>query len=163
MPRSPGTEDAQRINEFFAGTCERIGDLGRGRMRDLTVNNAIRFELTKLGSENLFANAWKKLAKLGEAFRIETQMPDGQDLPFTANGIDGSLNGATVMISQEASILTKKCVLPGGYEMVIPFGQMKKTGHTEESAACLLEETESDFDYGGERHGRKNGAGGSCT
>src|SRR5450631_2356267 len=34
MPRSPGTEDAQRINEFFAGTCERIGDLGRGRMRD---------------------------------------------------------------------------------------------------------------------------------
>jgi hypothetical protein len=157
MPRSPGTEDAQRINEFFAGTCERIGDLGRGRMRDLTVNNAIRFELTKLGSENLSLTSGRSLRSWAK------RLPDGEDLPFTANGIDGSLNGAIVMISQEASLLTKKCVLPGGYEMVIPFGQMEKTGHAAVSAVCRQEEKESDFDYGGERHGRKNGAGGSCT
>ena len=65
------------LDEFFAGTCERIGDLGRRRMRDLTTDDAVRFELAELGGQDFFADTGKELAKFGETFRTEAQMPDG--------------------------------------------------------------------------------------
>ncbi len=126
IPGTPGAEAAHGFDEFFAGAGEGVGDLGRRRVRDLTTDDAVRFELTKLRGQDLFADAWKKLTKLGEALRLEPQMPNGEDLPFAADGVDGSLYRAAVMILQEASGLTKMCVRPCGYQIVIPFGQVKE-------------------------------------
>lgn len=38
---------------------------------------------------------------MGKTLWMEAQMPDGQDFPFPADCIDGSLHGATVVIFQE--------------------------------------------------------------
>src|SRR4029077_9256393 len=98
MARAPGAEDAHGLDELLAGTGKRVGDLGRGRVRHLAIDDAVRFELTELSRQDFFADTWEKFAKLGEALGTEAQMPDGQDLPFPADGIDGSLHGAAVMV-----------------------------------------------------------------
>ena len=125
MSRSPPTQDAHGLDELLTGTCERVGDLGWRGVGDLTTDDAVRFELTKLRCQDFFADSRKKLAKLRVPFRTEAQMPDRQDLPFPADCIDDSLYRATVVIFQEPSILTKKCVLLNEYQMVIPFGQWR--------------------------------------
>ena len=112
MARAPGAEDAHGLDEFLAGTGKRVGDLGRRRVRNLATDETVCFELTKLSCQDFFADAREKFAKLGEALGTEAQMPDGQDLPFPADGIDGSLYGAAVMVLQTPSRLTKMCVLP---------------------------------------------------
>jgi len=100
------------LDEFPTGTGERVRDLGRRRVPSLAADDAVCFELTKLSRQDFLADARQKFAKLGEALGTEAQMPDGQDLPFPADGIDGSLHGATVMVFQEPSSLTKMCVPP---------------------------------------------------
>ena len=112
MARAPGAEDAHGFDEFLTSAAKRVGDLWRRRVRHLATDDAVRFELTELGRQDFFADTWEKLAKLGEALGTEAQMPDDQNLPFPADGIDGSLHGATVMVLQKPSGLTKMCVLP---------------------------------------------------
>jgi len=107
MSRAPGAELAQNPNEFFARRTERIGDLGRRRTRAFAKNDAIVFELTKLRGEHLFAYTRKESAKLGEARGTEAQVPEGQNFPFTANSIDGSLDGAAEVVFQEDPPLQK--------------------------------------------------------
>ena len=128
MSCAPATEIAHRLDKFLTRASERVSDLGRGRGRDPTADDAVRFELTKLRGQNFFADAGKKVAKLGEAFRIEAQMPNGEHLPFSADGVDGSLHRATVVSFQKASGLTKMCVLPGPHQIVIPFGRRSESG-----------------------------------
>src|ERR1700730_8012858 len=82
MSRAPGAEDAHGLDEFLAGTGKRVGDLRRRRVRNLTTDNAVCFELTELSRQDFFADAREKFAKLGEALGTEAQMPDGRDLPF---------------------------------------------------------------------------------
>lgn len=71
MSRAPRAEDAQGIYKLFAGTGQGVRDLGWRRVRDLTTNDAVRFELTKLGGQYLFAHTRQKVAKLGEPFWIK--------------------------------------------------------------------------------------------
>jgi hypothetical protein len=112
MASTPGAEDAHRLDKFFAGTGEGVGDLGRRGVRDPASDDAVSFKLAELGGQHFLADAQEKLAKFGEAFRAEAQMPDGENLPFAADGIDGSLHRAIVMIFHGPSRLTKMCVLP---------------------------------------------------
>jgi len=114
MAGSPGAEDAHRLDEFLAGTGEVIGDLGRRGGRDLATDDAVSFKLAELGGQDFFADTREKFPKFGEAFRAEAQMPDSEDLPFAADGIDSSLHGAAVMVFHWPSRLTKMCVLPAG-------------------------------------------------
>jgi hypothetical protein len=72
---------------------------------DLAADDAVCFELAKLSRQDFFADSGQKFAKLSEALGTEGQMPDGQDLPFSADGIDGSLHRATVMVLQDPSSL----------------------------------------------------------
>jgi hypothetical protein len=128
MARSPGAEDGHGLEEFFAGAGKRVGDLRRRRVRNLAADDAVSLELTKLSRQDFFADARQKFAKLGEALGAEAQMPDGQDLPFSADGIDGSLYGATVMVLQEPSGLTKMCVLPEGTRWLYHSSRRRKAG-----------------------------------
>ena len=57
MFRAPGAEIGQRLHEFFARYGKRVGNLGRGRVRGFSVDDAIRLELTKLGCEDFLADA----------------------------------------------------------------------------------------------------------
>jgi len=107
VSRAPIAELLQNLNEFLAGRTERVRDLGRRRTRAFPKDDAVAFELTKLRGEHLFADTRKKSAKLGEARRAEAQVPKGQNFPFTANSIDGSLDRAAVMVFQEDSPLQK--------------------------------------------------------
>src|ERR1700730_1156754 len=50
----------------------------------------------------------------------------GEDLPLAADGIDGSLHRAAVMIFQGASRLTRMCVLPAGSRWLYHCGEVKK-------------------------------------
>jgi hypothetical protein len=128
MAGAPGAEDTHGINEFFAGAGERISDLRRRGVGNFAMDNAVVFELAELRGEDFFAHAGKKIAKFCEAFRAEAQIPDGEDLPLAADGIDGSLHRAAVMIFQGASRLTRTCVLPAGSRWLYHCGEVKKIG-----------------------------------
>src|SRR5580700_1104738 len=82
-------------------------------------------------------------------------MPDGQDLPFPAYGIDGRLHGAPVMVFQKASRLTKMCVLPENTRWLYHAGGRKIR------RTVAIPRRRNDFDYRGKRDRRQSGAGGS--
>src|ERR1035438_2244684 len=112
MAGTPRAENTHGFDKFFAATGEGVRNLGRRGVRDRATNDPVSFKFAELGGQHFFADAQKELAKFGETFWAETQMPDGEDLPFAANGIDGCLHGATVVIFHWPSRLTKKYVLP---------------------------------------------------
>jgi hypothetical protein len=135
MARSPGAEDGHGLDEFLAGTGKRVGDLRRRRVRNLAADDAVSLELTKLSRQDFFADARQKFAELGEALGAEAQMPYGQNLPFPADGINRSLYGATVMVLQEPSGLTKMCVLPEGTRWLYHSSRSKNLVHGRECRA----------------------------
>jgi hypothetical protein len=114
MAGPPGAQHAHGLDEFLAGIGEGVRNLGRRGTRDLATDNPVSFEFAKLRGQHLFTDTQKKSAKFGEASRAEAQMPNGKDLPFAADGIDGCLHRAAVMIFHGLSRLTKMCVLPTG-------------------------------------------------
>ena len=95
---APGTECAQGFDQFFACTCERVGDLRRRGVPNLALYDTVRFQLAELSGQNLLANAGEKLTKFSETFGAEAQMPYREDFPLAADDIDGPLHRATEVI-----------------------------------------------------------------
>ena len=98
MPRSPGTEYCHGLDEFFAGACERVGDLGRDGIGCAAQYQAIFFELAQLFGEDFFRDRFQFSSNFREAPRPEGQMPKNLHLPLAGDEINRRLDGTSVMI-----------------------------------------------------------------
>ena len=70
-------------------------------------DDTILLQFTEPRGENLFADAWQKIAKLGEASRAEGKMPNGLNLPLATQDVYGRLN-RTAVVSLHAGPRTYK-------------------------------------------------------
>lgn len=77
MSGPPKAQSVHRTEQIDARVREGVGDLGRGARPNSAPDDAVGFELTKLGRENLLAHPRQKTAKLGESLRTEPEVPDG--------------------------------------------------------------------------------------
>ncbi len=103
MSCGPMAQVAHGFDQLLAGPRKGIGNLGRRSAPDLPANNAVGFELPELCGQHLLADAGKKITKFREPLRTEAKMPDGKDLPFAANRIDGCRHGTAVVVFHKAS------------------------------------------------------------
>jgi len=65
----------------LAGRAEGVSDLGRRGAHYGSADDTILFQFTKLGGENLFADASEKIAEFGETQRPKRKPPHCLDFP----------------------------------------------------------------------------------
>jgi uncharacterized protein YbjT (DUF2867 family) len=95
---TPGTEGTHRFDKLLPSFRQGVCDLGWYCGLDVATNDAVGFKLAELRCQHLFTDAHEKSAEFSEALRFESQMPDDDYFPFTADDINGGLYGTAVMI-----------------------------------------------------------------
>lgn len=74
-------------NEIAARFGERVGDFRRGIVGGFARNDAVLFEFAKLRGEDFFCDAGEKIAKFGEALRLEREIPKRENFPFAGHDV----------------------------------------------------------------------------
>jgi len=115
---APIAERFHKWHELLTLTAEGIGDLGRDGWGGMAHENAIGSKQAQLFAEDFFGDFGELFVKLGKASRTEGEMPEDLHLPLSREHVDGSLNGAAVMIFHDGDLLPELMGAGGTYVFV---------------------------------------------
>ena len=104
MTHAPVTHLGHHRDQLIAGGRERVSHLWRVAELGFALDYAVGFELAKLSRQDLFAHTGEQVAQLGKAARAEAEMPHHQNLPLTAEHVDGALYRASEVVLVIAAV-----------------------------------------------------------